>query len=128
MVSKGRSATTRVSLPPGFKSRVPSGPVARDLDGGTLLHLRHGKPYGHSRCQYRFPSFIRPSWSLKKPGLFEGLLQVADNVLNILNTHGEAEETIVEFCWIQILPFVLFPQKHDEALIMTQGDGGGDDI
>lgn len=52
--------------------------------------------------------------------LFHGLLPVADNVLRILNAHGEAGKAIMELLRVQVLPLVVPAKGHNEALIVSQ--------
>ena len=54
--------------------------------------------------------------------MFQCLTEIFDDILRILNSHGEAEEALVKFLRVEILPLVIFTQEHDEALVMAQGD------
>ena len=58
----------------------------------------------------------------RQAGFLQGLLQVPNDVIRILNAHREAEKSIVELLRVQILALIVFAQEHDEAFVMPQGN------
>lgn len=49
-----------------------------------------------------------------------GRFQIGNDVLFVLNAHGEAEEAVMELRRVEVLALVVLPQEHDEALVMAQ--------
>ena len=47
-----------------------------------------------------------------------GLFQIGENVFFVLDTHGEAEEAVMELRRVEVLALVVLPQGHS----------GGDDL
>lgn len=67
------------------------------------------------------------TWRWASP-LFKRLAKVFNDACHIFNADTETEEDVVEFFRIEGLPIVVFIQKYEQAFIIPQGNGRGDDL
>ena len=62
---------------------------------------------------------------VQQPHGFQGLLQVGDDVLRLLQADAEADEALAELLRVQQDPFVIAGLGENEAFIVAQGHGEG---
>ena len=56
------------------------------------------------------------------------LVQVTDDVVRIFQADAEADEALAEFFRIEIDAFIVTGLRENQAFVMAEGDGKGDDF
>lgn len=51
------------------------------------------------------------------------MIDVANQIVRILQTHGQTEEAAVELRRVQVLALVILTEEHDQRLVMAERDG-----
>lgn len=79
----------------------------------------------HRRRQQggRGRNHARGAVSHLESGLHQRVIDVANQIVRILQTHGQTEEAAVELRRVQVLALVILTEEHDQRLVMAERDG-----